>query len=644
MKPRLFRSLFLLALMLGASCVQAFIYENAWEFQATGDFDGNGLADLIIVDKATGDYRIGYQQSPGVYTWVSARASGIANATGLGIGKLHTLSFDSIALTGPDANRINLLLATNTAVSGEPLSIFINSLGPNLAAVIDIGGPTNTPLDDLYVASIYNGVPAFRETLLRNNGTNNLAILADNSIPYLRERANPVLLNTNRPAKLALFERMVGTNDDYLSLFDLSTGAAVSLGSVATLRTPNPFEYVTGQFVTTNPDVEFLVYPPVGDSFLEYQIIEPTPVTYALVYTNQFTLTNFIQQMLALPGTNDTKLLVLDTNGVTETIYTFDGQHQPVAVQQISANPGEHFTGAGVLGNNGFTAYSAPLGQNTSASCSQWNWNGAGYTKVASGQLPRMSAYTAAGNVMQFEFEPFVNSNPILLRINNAGDWSDSPAFSGSPGNISVITESLFEKWLCFGCAVERQPGEAGRASILEHICKREATKPDWRSTSRRGKCTFQTGSETFLSSTQGLANPNLTTLGVAQPLAAFGLANQYSNMLSLFSFTPPAGDKISDVTISPNPGLYSTSVNLQFTAVNPSDSIFFRVGAGAWTTWTPGLMVWLFTNATVQYYGQPLGGSAKSAVKSAVYAFTKPPSTLDSKGDGIPDYVKIAR
>ena len=37
-----------------------------------------------LVDKATGDYRIGYQLAPGEYTWVSARASGIANATGLG--------------------------------------------------------------------------------------------------------------------------------------------------------------------------------------------------------------------------------------------------------------------------------------------------------------------------------------------------------------------------------------------------------------------------------------------------------------------------------------------------------------------------------------------------------------------------------
>src|SRR5262245_54168584 len=67
---------------------QGFVYENAWEMQSDGDFDGDSRRDLVIVDKLTGDYRVGYQLSPSAYTWISSRASGIANATGLGIGKL----------------------------------------------------------------------------------------------------------------------------------------------------------------------------------------------------------------------------------------------------------------------------------------------------------------------------------------------------------------------------------------------------------------------------------------------------------------------------------------------------------------------------------------------------------------------------
>ena len=567
----------------------SFVYENAWELQSDGDFNGDGLRDQLIVDKATGSYRIGYQLSPDVYTWASARASGIANATGLGIGKLDSLGFDSIALTGPDANRVNILDATNTALTIQPSSVFIPSLGPNMAVVMDIGGVGNTAHEDLCVASLYNGVSPYRGTLLHNDGTTNRILLSDLTVGYLRERANPVLLHTNRYPRLALFQRNVGTNYDLFSFFDLSGGSALSVYNIATSVTPNPYEYVTGQFTSTNPYTQFLLYPPGGYYFFEYQVTEPSSNNYALVYTNTFYFTNYVDRLFVLPGATSTKLLAFDTNGVSAVVYNFDGRSTLVAVQSFGASPGEHFTGAGVLGANGFTAYSAPLGQNTSARFRQWKWTGSNYTNSASGDLPRISAYSASGNVMQFRSEPFVTNNPVLLRLSSAGDWASTLAYSALPGNISVKTE-------------------------------------------------------TFLTSTQGLVNPTLTTLGAAHPLAVFGLANQYSNMISLFSFTPPAGDKISDVTISPLPGIYPGSVKLQFTAANSSDSIFFRQGVGAWTTWSNGLSAIVFTNTTVQYYGQPSSGVGKSAVKSAFYSFTQGPATLDSKGDGIPDYVKVAR
>jgi hypothetical protein len=574
------------AVALGTAAARGFVYENAFELHGDGDFDGNGLRDLIIVDKATGNYRIGYQLSPGACTWESARASGIANATGLGIGKLDSLSFDSIALTGPDANRVNLMDANNTGSASLPVSVFIPSLGPNVAAVIDIA--TNTPLADLYIASLYNGLAPYRETLVRNNGSTNQTVLADNWIPYLRERANPSLLHTNRPVRLALFERNAGVNQDLLSIYDTSTGAVTFVTSVVATNLPNPMEYVTGQFVSTNPYTQFLLYAPATSTINEYQVTEPTLGAYALVRTNTLTVTNVIDRMFVLPGTNGPKLLVLDTNGTAATVYNFDGHNPPAPVQAFAAAAGQHFTGAGVLGNSGFTAYSAPLGESTSSKFQQFNWTGSGYTNVASGDLPRVSVYTASGNVMQFQYEPFVTNNPVLLRLNNAGDWSSLLSFSGLPGNISV-------------------------------------------------------DAETFLSSTQGLVNPTITALGPAHPLAAFGLPNQYNNMISLFSFTPPAGDKISDVTISPAPGLYPHTVQLQFTPAKATDSVYFRLGSGAWITWSNGLVVRVFTNLTVQYYSQPASGTGKSAVKSAVYSFTQGPSTLDSNGDGIPDYVKIA-
>src|ERR1017187_2370720 len=522
---RTFALIFLLAVPRGGAA-PAFVYESAYELQSDGDFDGDGRRDLIIVDKATGNYRIGYQLSVGSFTWDSTRASGIANATSLAIGRLDSLAFDSFALTGPDANRLNILDANDPASAALPLSAFIPALGPNAVAAIDIGGADNTPLDDLYVASMDNGVSAYRETLLRTNATSASAALADNAVSFLRERINPVLLHTNRAPRLALFERNTAPNSNTFRLFDTSSGAVVPVASVLTTRLPTPSEYVTGQFDTANPYTQVLTCSPSTSSFNEYQVTEPTPGTYTLVLSGAFTLTNVIDRLFVLPATNGLKLLALDVNGVSATVYAFDGTYPPAPVQAFNAAPGEHFTGAGILGNGGFTAYSAPVGQNTSAKFRNWTWNGAGFTSGPSGDLPRATAYSAAGNVMQFEFEPLVANNPVLLRLNNAGDWAATPAFSGGPGNLSVSTE-------------------------------------------------------TFASSSQGLVNPTNTTLGPAHPLAAFALANQFSNMVSLFNFSAPAGDKISDVTISPAPGLYPNSVQIQFTAASPADVISFRIGPG---------------------------------------------------------------
>ncbi len=580
--------LLLLAVSLGAGTARAFVYETAAELQADGDFDGDGRRDLIIVDKTTGDYRIAYQTAPGVYSWVPARASGIPGATGLGIGKLNSLAYDSLALTGPDANRINILDATSSATAGLPASVFLPSVGPNLVAVIDIGGAGPTAHDDLYVASLYNGASPYRETLLRNNGTTNRTVLSDTARSYLRERANPILLHTNRTPRLALFERNAGAMDIF-NIFDLSNGVPVLVANIGTSLTPKPYEYVSGQFVTANPYTQVLFYPPTGWWFFNYQVTEPVSGSYALVYTNQFTFPNSVDRLMALPGTNGTKLLVFYTNGTSAAVFKFDGLSAPVLAQEFTADAGEHFTGAGVLANGGFMAYSAPLGQGASSKFKQWNWTGSGYTNAASGSLPRVNSYSAAGNVMQFQFEPFVTNNPILLRLNNAGDWSSAPLFSGLPASLSVR-------------------------------------------------------SETFQNSTQGLINPTPVSVGAAHPLAAFAMANQYSNMISLFSFTPPMGDKISDVTIAPLPGLYPAAVQLKFTAANPTDTIYFRVGSGAWVTWSNSLVARVFTNSVVQYYGQPSGSGAKSAIKSAAYTFTQPPATLDSDGDGVPDYVELAK
>ena len=49
------------------------------EWFVTGDFNGDGLSDIVVVDRATGQYRVGWQKAPDNVGWSPAQPSGIGD-------------------------------------------------------------------------------------------------------------------------------------------------------------------------------------------------------------------------------------------------------------------------------------------------------------------------------------------------------------------------------------------------------------------------------------------------------------------------------------------------------------------------------------------------------------------------------------
>src|SRR5437899_271848 len=141
----------------GPDGLSPFIYESDSEFFGSGDFDGDGRTDVVIMDKESGRFRIGYQLTNGVVSWGDCRPTGEKGITGFTIGKLVDSKHDSIAVTAPDANRLVIVDASNPTETARPQPIaFDAGLGPNTIVAIDIGGPGNNEKADLYVASMYN--------------------------------------------------------------------------------------------------------------------------------------------------------------------------------------------------------------------------------------------------------------------------------------------------------------------------------------------------------------------------------------------------------------------------------------------------------------------------------------------------------
>src|SRR5438552_10508679 len=114
------------------------IYETTHEFFGSGDFDGDGRDDLVIVDKESGKYRLGYQLSSGVFTWVDCRPSGISGITGFSIGKLLSTNQDALAFSSPDANQIVFVPAPSPTAPSRPVTVpFTAALGPSTIVAID---------------------------------------------------------------------------------------------------------------------------------------------------------------------------------------------------------------------------------------------------------------------------------------------------------------------------------------------------------------------------------------------------------------------------------------------------------------------------------------------------------------------------
>ncbi len=427
-----------------ALTARAFTVETAAELSLQADLDGDSRPDLVIVDRASGGYRVGYQLAPGVFTWAESRASGIQNVTSAHAGRLLDLGRDTLALASPAANRVNLVDAINASVTPAPVSVFTIGTGPNQAVPIDIGGAGNTAHADLWVTTSDNGAPSpNRLTLQRNDGAN-FSLLMDSAQAARAKLANVVQLDNTASNYLAAIE-VAGTTNIVVSA--LPGGAPVAVASAANVP-GDGFCYArfsavpTVQFLFWNRGASNLVNRPVNATTNGFDPAVTLPIGAA------------VESAFPLLGGGESRLLVLVNGGAEARVFTFDGGSSLTLTQVVAAPNGAFFTGAFAGADGNFKLLSGTGGR--SAKSQDATFNGTEFVLSAPNALPAVKPFGVGANVFLFQNEPFVTAAPRLLISLNAADWSSQPLLVGAPKQLTAQAES-------FGTVTQGLHGAASR-------------------------------------------------------------------------------------------------------------------------------------------------------------------------------------
>lgn len=306
-----------------------FVYETEKEFLTTGDFNGDGKLDTAIVDKATGRVRLGYRVTEDYFSMPDWRAGGLKDATGVALGRLRDAKRDSLALVAMDANQISLFDAPSPTVPSDPVSVSGTALGPNTVAIVDVGGPNNTPLADLYVASVYNADPANRVTLFRNDGKT-FPQLSELPAPGAETHANRLALQTGGAEYVVTIAS--GESGNFLRAEKLDSGKPEEVLSLGDL--PAGVDYVAGNFRGT-PQKDFVFYTS-GESELRVSTVEEAGAgKFKASALKTLSLARPIRQLVTVEGEKKSRLLAIFGTNEPAVLLDFDAVNAPVPVQQL---------------------------------------------------------------------------------------------------------------------------------------------------------------------------------------------------------------------------------------------------------------------------------------------------------------------
>jgi len=320
-------------LLTGSVGAAPFVYETESEFLATGDFNGDGMADIALVERSKGCVRYGIGSGDGSFNWLPGRSCEMEDVTSVAVGKFIDTRTDALAFVSDSENVLTILGAEAGGVPTIPVAVTTRSQGPNLVFAAGKGGAGRTAFDDLLVFSIYNNDPAAnRVTCLRNEGKG-----------FTQISEEPTSLSGSRGKRLALKR---GGKEYATVIYEEAQSARLI---VRTLEARGMSTVLEIPGVSKGSD--YLVGNFRGETLREFVFYEsgkPTITVCPVIESNgkfragdlkTFTLSNPVTHLIAVDGPQRSRLLAVFGAANTAELLDFDTVNPPVTLQTLKGHP-----------------------------------------------------------------------------------------------------------------------------------------------------------------------------------------------------------------------------------------------------------------------------------------------------------------
>ncbi|HEY9508945.1 MAG TPA: hypothetical protein VIV82_03705, partial [Verrucomicrobiae bacterium] len=407
------------------------MYETSDEFLTSGDFNGDGRIDALVLDKATGNARVGYQNSTGALDWAPAIPTGADLANAVAVGRFAETNRDSIAVTSESLNRIHVLNLSNP--TNVPNATILYPPHPNISMLVGIDAPYGTAAERswLDVGSHDPGITLLDLLAFAVDGSSTIFNDQIATEGFL-ESASAFRRSATDLTLLAAIQR--GSNDTFVAYAYTNTAAPVLVRS----NLPAGSEYVSGRF-HNEPYPRLLFYVP-GESNV---IVQPLTLNgsnfeFGAATVNSFT--SAVEHVFFVDEQTNGSVVIRFGDGVVSGLRPESGNGQLHVSYGIGLGASGNVIGVIPLGLGKFAALSRSSNSIYSVSAQVFALSGTNYTLTSSNALPSVTTSGTRGNVWLFQAEPFLNSAATLIGSLNAPAWSS--AVLGFPGSLSVRVEA----------------------------------------------------------------------------------------------------------------------------------------------------------------------------------------------------------